>query len=486
MKERKSKVIRIGNVLIGGDNKIAIQSMTNTKTSNIEETIAQINELFSKGCNIVRVACLDMDDAKALKEITKKVSIPIVADIHFDYKIALEAINNGISKLRLNPGNIGNINHIKEIVDACKDKNIPIRIGVNTGSLDKDILNEYGNTASALVKSAMDNVKILEDLDFYNIVISVKASNVLKTIEACELLHEKCDYPLHLGVTEAGLEYQSIVKSSIAIGSLLVKGIGDTIRVSITGDPVREVVCAKELLSSIDMYDKPLLISCPTCGRCEYDMIPIANIINEYLNEDRFSSSKIKVAIMGCVVNGPGEAKDADVGVAGGKKCAILFKHGKTVSKIAEDEIVETLKKEIWLITQGYTYSICTDLDCDIARLRTEVFMNEQGFLNEFDEIDKISKFVKICKEGKIVATGRLYENNEGYHIGRICVKKSFRKLGLGSIVISILERNIENNKIIINAQASSTSFYKKNGYKLTNKQFLDENVLHEQMIKIR
>lgn len=359
IKSRKlTKEIAIGNIKIGGNNKIAIQSMTNIKTSDVKKTIAQINELFSNGCDIVRVSVLDEDDAYALKEITSSVNGPVVADIHFDYKLALIAIDNGISKLRLNPGNISNEDHIKLIIDKCKEKKIPIRIGVNSGSINKEIYNKYGSSAYALFQSAKENIDILERLGFYDIVISVKASDVIKTIEAYNLLSEAYDYPLHLGVTEAGLEYSGTIKSSIALGTLLLNGIGDTIRVSLTTDPIREVICAKEILSSIGLLNKPILISCPTCGRCQYDMFPIANEINEFLNH---YDNPIKVAVMGCVVNGPGEAKEADCGIAGGKNCAVLFKKGEVISKLDYKDIIPNLKAEIYCIINNYQYNIIND-----------------------------------------------------------------------------------------------------------------------------
>lgn len=381
----KTKEICIGNIKIGGTNKIAIQSMTNTKTSDTKKTIAQINELFSKGCDIVRVAVLDDDDAEALKEITSSCAGPIVADIHYDYKLALKAIANGISKLRINPGNISNIEHIKLIVQKCKEKNIPIRIGVNSGSISKNIYEKYGNSSRALFESAKENIEILENLDFHNIVVSVKSSSVIKTIEAYEMLSKAYNYPLHLGVTEAGLEYQGVVKSSIALGSLLLKGIGDTIRVSLTENPLLEVKAAKEILSSIGLYEKPILISCPTCGRCQYNMFPIANEINEFLNS---FNKYIKVAVMGCVVNGPGEAKDADLGIAGGKNCAVLFKKGKIVTKLSYEEIIPNLKAEIYFLIKGYEYKL---VDGNI------IFENEKQILS--DENGK--KYLEIIKKRK-------------------------------------------------------------------------------------
>ena len=480
VKPRLSKEITIGNVTIGGNNPIAIQSMTNTKTSNIKETIAQINELFSKGCDIVRVACLDIDDAKALKEITSSVSVPIVADIHFDYRIALEAIENGISKLRLNPGNITDKEQIKLIVDKCKEKNIPIRIGINSGSINKDIFAKYGNTAEALVESAFENIKILEELEFYNIVISLKSSSVSKTIEAYKLLADKCSYPLHLGITEAGLEYEGTVKSSIALGHLLLSGIGDTIRVSLTTDPVREVICGIEILSSLGMYPKPRLISCPTCGRCEYNMMPIANEINTYLNNFK---GDFKVAVMGCVVNGPGEAKDADLGIAGGKDCAILFKHGKLVKKLYYNEIIKWLKMEIYLLANEFSYEIKDTISDDIKEIREIVFIKEQGFKNEFDEIDNFAKYATIYHNDLIIATGRIYQTENAYHIGRLCVRKEYRKKDLGSYILLLLESTVKGT-IYISGQVQAKEFYQKNGYQLTGVSSDDEGVPHVELYK--
>ena len=344
------KEIKIGNVVIGGANHIVIQSMTNTPNKDVEATIKQITDLYNEGCEIVRVACLDLEDAKAIKDIKEKlhkkdIDIPIVADIHFDYRIALKAIEAGCDKVRINPGNIGDIDKIKMVVDKCIEHNIPIRIGVNTGSMDSEILDKYGKTAYGLVMSAKKHVDILESLGFYDIVLSMKASDVNMMIEAYTIASNMFNYPLHLGVTEAGTFLAGSVASSIGIGSLLYNGIGDTIRVSLTDDPVKEVKVAKEILGSLGLIDKPKLISCPTCGRTKYDMMPIATEIEAFLNT--LGNKKITVAIMGCAVNGPGEAKEADIGVAGGINEAILFKKGEIVKKIKQDDIVEELKKEI-------------------------------------------------------------------------------------------------------------------------------------------
>jgi len=345
MTNRKvTKEVKVGNVLIGGNNPISIQSMCNTKTKDTSSTINQIKELEKQGCNIVRVAVLDIEDALALKEIKNNINIPLVADIHFDYKLALTSIESGIDKLRINPGNIGSIDKIKLVVDKCKEKNIPIRIGVNMGSLDKEIEKEYGRCAKALVYSAKKHVQILEDLDFYNIVISMKASDVQTTIEAYTLASDIFNYPLHIGVTEAGTEFAGSIRSSIGLGTLLYNGIGDTIRVSLSDDPVKEIKVAKEILATFGYYKKPKLTSCPTCGRTQYNMLPILKEIEDFLE---IINSDIKVAVMGCVVNGPGEAKDADIGIAGGIGEVLLFKKGQTIRKIKEENVVEEFKQEI-------------------------------------------------------------------------------------------------------------------------------------------
>ena len=340
-----TKEIRIGNVLIGGSNNIAIQSMCNTKTKDTSSTIEQIKSLEKEGCNIVRVAVLDINDALAIKTIKENINIPLVADIHFDYKLALASIDSGIDKLRINPGNIGSIDKIKLVVDKCKEKNIPIRIGVNMGSLDKEIEKEYGRCAKALFESAKKHVQILESLDFYNIVISLKASDVQTSIEAYKLASSEFNYPLHIGVTEAGTSFAGSIKSSIGLGTLLYLGIGDTIRVSLSDDPVEEIKVAKEILSTFNYYKKPILTACPTCGRTQYNMLPILKEIEQYLNI--LNNCDIKVAVMGCAVNGPGEAKDADIGIAGGKNEVLLFKNGEIIRKIDEKNVIKELKEEI-------------------------------------------------------------------------------------------------------------------------------------------
>ena len=341
----KTRQIKVGNVLIGGQEKVVIQSMCNTKTVDVDSTVKQILELEKVGCEIIRVACPTIEDAKAIKEIKKKIHIPIVADIHFDYKIALEAIKAGVDKIRINPGNIGKEENVKKVVEACKEKNIPIRIGVNAGSLEKDILEKYGKPCpEALVESARRHIEILEKLDFYDICLSLKSSNLDLCIKAYELASKEFPYPLHIGITEAGTSFSGTIKSSIGIGVLLREGIGDTLRVSLSDDPVMEVKVAKEILKDCDLIKLPRLISCPTCGRTEIDLIPIAKKIEDFL----FTIDKdITVAVMGCAVNGPGEAKEADIGIAGGKKEALLFKKGEIIKKIDEKDVIKVLEEEI-------------------------------------------------------------------------------------------------------------------------------------------
>ncbi|MBR6949569.1 MAG: flavodoxin-dependent (E)-4-hydroxy-3-methylbut-2-enyl-diphosphate synthase [Bacilli bacterium] len=345
MKRNKTRQIKVGNVLIGGQNKVVIQSMTNTKTVDVESTVKQILELEAVGCEIVRVACPTIDDAKAIKDIKNRIHIPIVADIHFDYKIALEAIKNGVDKIRINPGNIGSIDKVKAVVEACKEKNIPIRIGVNAGSLEKDLLEQYGKpTADAMVESARRHIIILEDLGFYDICLSLKASDLDLCISAYEKASRAFPYPLHIGITEAGTAFSGTVKSSIGIGYLLRKGIGDTIRVSLSDDPVEEIKVCKEILKCCNLIKLPKLVACPTCGRTQIDLIPIAKEVEDFLQT---INKNITVAVMGCAVNGPGEAREADIGIAGGVKEGLLFKHGKVVKKVPQDKIVEVLKEEI-------------------------------------------------------------------------------------------------------------------------------------------
>lgn len=345
-KRAQTKKIMVDGVQIGGQNKVIIQSMTNTKTKDVQATVNQILNLEQAGCEIIRVACLDIDDAKAIKDIKAQIHIPIVADIHFDYKIALEAINSGVNKIRINPGNIGSEERVKKVVDACKEKNIPIRIGVNGGSLEKDLLDEDGKvTAKAMVESARRHVEILERLDFYDICISLKASDLDLCIEAYEEASKVFSYPLHLGITEAGTAFSGTIKSSIGLGYMLRRGIGDTIRVSLSDDPVEEIKVAKEILKDCNLYSaSPKLIACPTCGRTQIDLIPIAKEVEEFLQTIH---SDITVAVMGCAVNGPGEARNADIGIAGGIGEGLLFKKGEIIKKVPQDQIIEVLKKEI-------------------------------------------------------------------------------------------------------------------------------------------
>lgn len=351
MERTKTRQITVGNVKIGGQNKVVIQSMTNTKTKDIESTVKQILDLEKAGCEIIRVACLDMEDAKSIKEIKKQIHIPIVADIHFDYKIALEAIKNGVNKIRINPGNIGDEEKVKKVVEACKANKIPIRIGVNAGSLEKELLEKYKKpTPEAMVESAKKHVEILEKLNFYDIAISLKASDLDLCIKAYEQASKVFDYPLHLGITEAGTEFGGTVKSSIGLGVLLREGIGDTLRVSLSDDPVKEIKVAKEILKDCNLYSgEPTLIACPTCGRTQIDLIPMAKEIEKFL-QDIYAD--IKVAVMGCVVNGPGEAREADVGIAGGIKEGLLFKKGEIIKKVKEEELVDCLKEEILKMVQ--------------------------------------------------------------------------------------------------------------------------------------
>lgn len=346
MLREETRSVQVGNLTIGGNNHVVIQSMCNTKTKNVEATIKQINALEQAGCELVRVAVFDKEDAYAIKEIKKGIHIPLVADIHFDYKLALIAIESGIDKVRINPGNIGSIEKVKAVVDACKEKHIPIRIGVNGGSLEKEILEKYGEpTPEGMVESAMKHVKILEDLDFHDIVISLKSSNTMLTIKAYELASKTFPYPLHVGVTEAGTALGGTIKSSLGIGTLLYEGIGNTIRVSLSDDPVEEIKVAKILLKELGLLKGiPTLVSCPTCGRIQYDLIPIAKEMEDFLKDIHLD---ITVAIMGCAVNGPGEARHADIGIAGGVGEGLLIKHGEIVKRVKQEDMVQTLKDEI-------------------------------------------------------------------------------------------------------------------------------------------
>ena len=344
MKRKNTKLIKVKDVLIGNQNKIVIQTMTTIKTSNIEEVVRQINTLATAGADIVRLAIFDEDDANAIKEIKEQVRVPLVADIHFNYRFALTCIENGIDKIRINPGNIGSEDRIKKVVDACKQKNIPIRIGINGGSLEKHIVEKYGVTAQGMLESAKYHVALLEKFDFHDIVISLKSSHIDKTVEAYRLASKEFDYPLHLGVTEAGTKFSGTIKSSIGLGILLYEGIGDTIRISLSTDPIEEVRVAKELLSSLGLYTKARLISCPTCGRLQYKMFDLVNKVEAYLDDKNYD---ITVAVMGCAVNGPGEAKAADIGIAGGRNGGLIFVDGVTKRKVQEADMYDELIKEI-------------------------------------------------------------------------------------------------------------------------------------------
>ena len=346
MERKKTRKVKVGSCYVGGDARVSIQSMTNTDTRDVEATLNQINELYKAGCDIIRCAVPDMEAAKALKDICMNSPIPVVADIHFDYKLALAAIENGVSALRINPGNIGNETKVKAVAEAAKEKNIPIRIGVNAGSLEKDILQRDGKpTAKGLVESALRHVKILEDLDFYDIVISIKSSDVVMMIEAYRLMSKSCDYPLHLGVTESGTPFRGTIKSSIGLGTLLAEGIGDTVRVSLTSDPIEEIKVAKAILKDLKLRESGLqFISCPTCGRTQINLIKIAQEVESKLES---INKNIKVAVMGCAVNGPGEAREADIGIAGGNGEGLIFKKGLIVKKVKEENLVEELMKEI-------------------------------------------------------------------------------------------------------------------------------------------
>lgn len=343
---KETKTVKIGNLLLGGKNPIVIQSMCNTDTRNVSATVNQILELEKAGCQMVRVAIVDMEAAEAVKKIKERIHIPLVADIHFDYRLALKTMENGIDKVRINPGNIGSEEKVIKVLNLAKEKQIPIRIGVNSGSLEKDILKKYnGVTAEGLVESAYKHIKILEKHNFYDIVVSIKASNVPLSIETYSLLSQKSPYPVHVGITEAGTVWTGSIKSAVGIGAILSMGIGDTIRVSLTGDPVEEIKTAKEILRSLGLYNKGIeIISCPTCGRTEINLIKIAEMVEEKCkNIDK----SLKVAVMGCIVNGPGEAREADIGIAGGKGVGIIFRKGEIIKKVDEALLVDELINEI-------------------------------------------------------------------------------------------------------------------------------------------
>lgn len=345
MSEYKTKKVNIGNVLVGGGERVKIQSMCTTKTSDIQVTASQISSLVKEGCEIVRVSVLDEDDAAAIKELRKYCEIPIVADIHFSHKLAIKAIENGCDKVRVNPGNIGGEKEIALVADCIKAHKIPMRVGANTGSIEKSYLEKYGKSAEALVESALHNASVFEKFGVSDIVVSVKASSVQLTFQAYILLANRCDYPLHIGVTEAGTEEMAVIKSSAALGALLLNGIGDTLRISITGDPVREVIAARNLLRAIGI-DKHFadVISCPTCGRCMWDSANLAQKVNERVKNVK---KPLKIAVMGCVVNGPGEAKDCDIGIAGSAEYCVIFKNGVIIKRVERERAEEEFFAEI-------------------------------------------------------------------------------------------------------------------------------------------
>ena len=339
------KAIMVGNISIGGTNHVVIQSMTNTITSDVAKTVKQINDLINEGCEIVRVAILNEDDALAIKEIKKYVNIPVVADIHFDYKLALLAVENGADKIRINPGNISNEAKLRAIIERCKEFNVPIRIGINSGSIEKELIEKHGGpTIDAMLESIDNSIKFFEDNGFTNLILSIKATDIESTIKANVELDKRYNYPLHIGLTESGTINAGTVRSSYTLGTILNQGIGNTIRVSLHGNPTNEIGVAKEILAMCNLYTKPTLIVCPTCGRTRYQMTPVVEEIESFIKN---LNKPIKIAIMGCVVNGPGEAKEAEIGIAGGDGCAVLFKYGEIIEKLPEDKIVERLKEEI-------------------------------------------------------------------------------------------------------------------------------------------
>ena len=343
---RKTKTIYVGSVPIGGLSPISIQSMTNTRTEDVEATVRQILALEAAGCEIIRCTVPTQEAAEAIGEIKKQIHIPLVADIHFDYKMAIAAMENGADKIRINPGNIGGLEKIKAVVDVAKARKIPIRVGVNSGSLEKELVEKYnGVTAQGLVESALDKVKIIEDLGYDNLVISIKSSDVMMCVKAHELLAEQTNYPLHVGITEAGTVYSGNIKSAVGLGIILYEGIGDTIRVSLTGDPLEEIKSAKRILKTLNLRKGGVeVVSCPTCGRTKIDLIGLANQVETMVQEFPLD---IKVAVMGCVVNGPGEAREADIGIAGGKGEGLLIKKGEIVKKVPEDQLLEVLREEL-------------------------------------------------------------------------------------------------------------------------------------------
>ena len=346
MERHKTREVKIGNRIIGGNHPIAIQSMTNTKTEDVDATVAQIQQLTKAGCEIIRCAVPTMEAAKALGEIKKQIAIPLVADIHFDYRLAIAAMENGADKIRINPGNIGSAERVKAVVDEARRRNIPIRVGVNSGSLEKNLVEKYhGVTAEGIVESALDKVKMIEDMGYDNLVISIKSSDVMMGVKAHELIASKTDHPLHVGITEAGTLISGNIKSSIGLGLILSQGIGDTVRVSLTGDPIEEIKSAKLILRTLGLRKGGIeVVSCPTCGRTQINLIQLANQVETMVAEFPLD---IKVAVMGCVVNGPGEAKEADLGVAGGIGEGLIIKHGKVFKKVPEEELLPALRYEL-------------------------------------------------------------------------------------------------------------------------------------------
>ena len=346
MRREETKVVQIGNCKIGGGNPIAIQSMSNTKTEDVEATVAQILALEAAGCDIIRCAVPTMEAAEALTEIKKRIHIPLVADIHFDYRLAIAAIEHGADKIRINPGNIGDVSRVREVVEKAKEYNVPIRVGVNSGSLEKHLVEKYGGvTAEGIVESALDKVRMIEEMGYDNLVVSIKSSDVMMCVKAHELIAEQCPYPLHVGITESGTILSGNIKSSVGLGIILYEGIGDTIRVSLTGDPLEEIKSAKLILKTLGLRKGGIeVVSCPTCGRTKIDLIGLANQVENMVADIPLD---IKVAVMGCVVNGPGEAKEADIGIAGGIGEGLLIKKGEIVKKVKEEELLDTLRNEL-------------------------------------------------------------------------------------------------------------------------------------------
>nr|WP_314461169.1 flavodoxin-dependent (E)-4-hydroxy-3-methylbut-2-enyl-diphosphate synthase [uncultured Clostridium sp.] len=347
MNRDHTKTIQIGDRVIGGGNPVLIQSMCNTKTQDIASTVNQIKKLTAAGCDIIRVAVPDMEAAAAIREIKKQIKIPLVADIHFDYRLAVASIESGADKIRINPGNIGSLDRVRTVVDKAKEYQIPIRVGVNSGSLEKNLIEKYGGvTAEGIVESALNKVRMIEEMDYGNLVISIKSSDVLMCIKAHELIAEQTDYPLHVGITEAGTLISGTIKSSVGLGIILHKGIGDTIRVSLTGDPLEEVKAAKTILRTLGLKRGGVeVISCPTCGRTRIDLISLANQVEDLVSA--YDQLDIKVAVMGCVVNGPGEAREADIGIAGGIGEGLLIKKGEVIRKVPEEELLSALQEEL-------------------------------------------------------------------------------------------------------------------------------------------